>query len=78
MSKKLIKPQKPPKKSREALPEVWKLVMQDMEERNKEGIRKYGTPLQPFNGRKGLIDLYQELLDAAVYCRQLIYEEDFE
>lgn len=49
-------------------------VLADMDDRNEEGIRKYNTPLQPFNGRDPLIDLYQELLDAAVYARQYITE----
>lgn len=46
----------------------------DMADRNEMGKAKYGTPLQPFNGRKPLIDVYQELLDAAVYLRQDIWE----
>ena len=51
---------------------VWELVIQDMKERDHEGRRKYGTPLQASNGRDPLKDLYQELLDAAVYVRQEI------
>lgn len=55
-------------------PQVWKLVIKDMEDRNKWGIEKYDTPLQPFNGRNSLIDMYQEILDFSVYCRQKIEE----
>lgn len=40
----------------------------DMAERDKMGRAKYGTPLQPNNGRDHLTDEYQELLDAAVYA----------
>jgi hypothetical protein len=40
------------------------------------GIMKYGTPLQPFNGRDALWDAYQVVLDLAVYLRQAIYEID--
>ena len=57
-------------------PASWDLVVRDMMERNQFGIEKYGTPLQPENGRDTLMDLYQELLDAAVYTRTLIYERD--
>ena len=57
-------------------PASWELVVLDMVERDHFGIGKYGTPLQPHNGRDTLMDLYQELLDAAVYTRTLIYERD--
>lgn len=53
---------------------IWPLVIADMRERNESGVAKYGTPLQAFNGRKPLVDAYQELLDLAVYLRQEIYE----
>lgn len=46
----------------------------DMRERDATGRARYGTPLQPFNGRRALVDAYQELLDAAVYLRQHLYE----
>lgn len=54
--------------------DVQSLVIADIEERRRVGIQRYGTPLQTFNGRDALIDLYQELLDAAMYTRQLIEE----
>lgn len=57
-------------------PAVWDLVMADMRSRDEVGQQRYGTRLQPHNGRDVLIDLYQELLDAAVYTRQAIYERD--
>jgi len=57
-------------------PAVWDLVLADMKERDSIGKEKYNTRLQPFNGRDPLIDLYQEILDAAVYIRQIIYERD--
>lgn len=53
---------------------IWRLVQEDMAERDQIGRAKYGTPLQAFNGRDALMDLYQELLDAVVYLRQLIEE----
>ncbi len=70
----LIDPEPEPKKN--SYPAVWNLVLKDMRARNEMGKRKYGTPLQPFNGRDPLIDAYQEALDLVVYLRQLIYERD--
>lgn len=55
---------------------VWDLVMADMRERNDTGFRRYGTHLQPFNGRDPLVDAYQEALDLAVYLRQAVFERD--
>lgn len=53
---------------------VWSAVIADMHARDAEGRRKYGTPLQPFNGRDPLVDAYQEALDLAVYLKQAIIE----
>jgi hypothetical protein len=55
---------------------VWDLVIDDMRERDAIGRARYGTPLQSHNGRDALMDLYQELLDAVVYIRQVIEERD--
>ena len=63
-----------PKPAQNTLPAVWELVIADMRERDKIGRRKYGVPLQPHNGRDPLVDLYQEILDSAVYLRQALYE----
>ena len=46
-----------------------------MSERNKIGIKKYGTPLQAFNGRNPLVDAYQEALDLCVYLKQAHIEK---
>ena len=59
-----------------AYPAVWLLVIADMDARDRVGRARYGTPLQPHNGRDALRDLYEELLDAVAYCRQAIYERD--
>jgi len=67
----LIQEQQPPKPSEG---DMWLLVIQDMEERRKHGIEKYGVPVQPFNGRDPLIDAFQEALDLCVYLRQAIEE----
>lgn len=57
-------------------PAIQDLVMADVAERKRVGIERYGTPLQAFNGRDALRDLYEELLDAVQYVRQLMYERD--
>lgn len=72
--KDLIDPQDSP--IHNDLPAVWELVIQDMKERNEFGLKKYGTKLQPFNGRDPLVDAYQEALDLCVYLRQAIYERE--
>lgn len=51
-------------------------VTDDLVARAKMGIRKYGTPLRAHNGRDALNDLYQELLDAVMYIKQLIMEQE--
>ena len=56
-------------------PAVWDLVIADMQERDRIGTEKYGTRLQPHNGRDFLVDVYQESLDRIVYLRGKIYEE---
>ena len=45
-----------------------------IKERSKMGEIKYGTPLFTNNGRDAMVDLLQELGDAAVYMSQLILE----
>lgn len=57
-------------------PAVWPLVMVDMAGRDKLGRERYGTPLQPHNGRDALRDAYEEALDLAVYLRTAMYERD--
>ena len=50
--------------------------MADMLDRDTVGRKRYGTRLQPHNGRDALVDAYQEALDLVVYLRQAIYERD--
>ena len=59
-----------------ARPAVWDLVIADMQARDRVGRERYGTPLQPHNGRDALVDAYQEVLDLAVYVRQEIAERE--
>lgn len=56
------------------LPVMHDLVIEDLRRRLEVGIRRYGQPLQPFNGRNALRDAYEEVLDLAVYLRQAIWE----
>lgn len=57
-------------------PAIQDLVIEDVKGRKVEGIAKYGTPLQGFNGRDALADAYQEALDLCQYLRQALYERD--
>lgn len=57
-----------------ASPSVQGMVRADLETREQLGRERYGTALQPNNGRDALRDLYEELLDAACYARQALEE----
>jgi hypothetical protein len=57
-------------------PAIWGLVVEDMIERDKIGEAKYKTRLTAHNGRKPLIDAYQECLDLIVYLRQEVVEDN--
>jgi hypothetical protein len=57
-------------------PIIQDLVIDDMHERLAIGITRYGTGLQPNNGRDALRDAYEEALDLATYLRQVMYERD--
>lgn len=57
-------------------PDIQAAVIADIETRREVGISRYGTALQPNNGRDALQDLYEELIDAAMYAKQLIVERD--
>lgn len=63
-------------KRRNDMPYVHDLVAHDLLERQRLGVRRYGQPLQPANGRDALLDLYEELLDSVCYLRQAIEERD--
>lgn len=53
---------------------VQDLVVEDIAKRKQMGLAKYGTLLQPFNGRDALKDAYEESLDQTIYLRQLLEE----
>lgn len=51
-------------------------VIQDIAERKKKGIGKYGTTVaqNPLPLKEWLQHQYEELLDAAIYCKRAIQE----
>ena len=56
-------------------PSIQSLVREDLEERERLGVARYGTPLHAPTGRDALVDAYQEALDLCCYLRQRLYEE---
>lgn len=57
-------------------PFIADLVTIDIAARKAVGIRRYGTALQPHNGRDSLRDAYEEAMDLTKYLRTLLYERD--
>lgn len=55
-------------------PSIQDMVIQDIEERKRIGLAKYGTLLQAGNGRDMLQDAYDEVIDLAIYLRGEIEE----
>ena len=51
-------------------------LIAEMRKRDQIGRERYGTPLQPHNGRKALRDAFEELLDAAGYFAQDAIEKN--
>lgn len=51
-------------------------VITDIKERREVGIKRYGTALQPNNGRDALQDAYEEAIDLCMYLKQLIVERE--
>jgi len=57
-------------------PFVQECVIADIRERMEHGKRKYGTALQPHNGRNMLQDAYEEALDLCVYLKGALLEQE--
>jgi len=53
---------------------VTAFLIEDMRRRDRLGRERYGTPLQPNNGRDPLRDWYEEILDGCAYGRQALEE----
>lgn len=57
-------------------PDIQSQVIADIEARRLVGISRYGTALQPNNGRDALRDAYEESLDLTCYLKQVMVERD--
>lgn len=55
-------------------PSIQSMVRADLDSREQVGVQRYGTPLQPHNGRDAMRDAYEEALDLTCYLRQVIAE----
>lgn len=56
--------------------DIQSMVIDDIGKRRSVGIERYGTALQPFNGRNSLRDAYEEAMDLVMYLKQRLVEED--
>lgn len=65
-----------PLPTKNLLPCIQDLAVADIEARKALGIKRYGTVLQPHNGRDALRDAYEEAVDLVIYLRQVLYERD--
>lgn len=57
-------------------PATWDLVIDDMRGRDRTGVERYKTRLQPHNGRNSLQDAYEEQLDHCVYLKNELIEQE--
>ena len=55
---------------------IFELVHEDLRKREAKGVETYGGPLIGFDGRDMLQELYEELLDAVMYLRCLMFEHE--
>ena len=75
MSVDLPSEQSPPV-HRPGVPSVQSAVRADLEVREALGIHRYGTSLQPGNGRDALRDALEEAMDLVCYLKQALIERD--
>lgn len=68
-----VSPQPPPKPGKDSITDE---VINDLSKRREGGVKKYGMELETWNGRSMLVDAFQEILDAALYIRGAIMEEN--
>lgn len=57
-------------------PDIQSQVIADIQARRELGIQRYGTALQPHNGRDMLVDAYEEAMDLTIYLKGCIVERD--
>ena len=50
-------------------------LLQDLIDRAQTTSQKYGTHLETDNGRRALVDAYQEALDLCMYLKQVLMEK---
>lgn len=55
-------------------PVMHEVVIEALRQRLEVGIRRYGQPLQAFNGRDAAQDAFEEILDLSVYLAQIRIE----
>ena len=69
----LSEPEPPPKHGEKIVVDE---LIKDIQDRKTFGYGKYGTYLMSNNGRNAIVDMYQELLDALIYCKQILIETE--
>lgn len=62
--------------TKNSLPSMHEKAREDLEARKRLGIQRYGTALQPANGRDAIRDAYEEALDGAAYGAQAVWEQE--
>ncbi len=58
------------------LPHVADSLVEFVLARKRVGVERYGTALQPHNGRDALRDAFEESVDLATYLAQCLIERD--
>lgn len=64
-----------PSKDPDSIP-ITQMVIEDLRKREQKGIASYGDMLHTNNGRDAMLDLYEELLDACQYIKQVMMERE--
>lgn len=62
----------------EGVSSITRSVCADLIRREQLGAVKYGKALEPHDGRRTLQDVLEELLDAAVYVKKCIIEQEWQ
>jgi hypothetical protein len=60
----------------EGVPSIQDRLIRIIQGRAQVGVQRYGTTLQPFNGRDSLLDAFEESLDLTIYLLQVMDERD--
>lgn len=65
-----------PKPKKTNGPHIVDLVIKDLKDRKRLGLKKYGVPLQAHNGRDCFQDAIEEVMDLLCYMKQFQVEND--